>query len=68
MNLQDRIFKATEYGIDTIRDMKVNRPIWEDNQVSFTGKEVYKMIIDIHETYLKLLKGEKDEEINKNKR
>ena len=62
MNLQDRIFKATEYGIDTIRDMKVNRPLWEDS--NFTGKEVYKMIVDIHETYLKLLKGEKDDRKN----
>ena len=60
-NLQDRIFKASEYAIDTLRDMKVNRPLWEDN--NFKGKEVYKIIIDIHETYLKLLKGEKDGKI-----
>ena len=59
-NLQDRIFKATEYGIDTLRDMKVNRPIWEDKKVQFSGEEVYKIIVDIHETYLKILKGEKN--------
>ena len=59
-SLEDRIFKATEYGIDTIQDMKVNRPLWEEN--NFTGKEVYSMIINIHETYLRFLKGERENE------
>ena len=63
MNLQSRIREASEYGINSLKTLKNAEKEYKNNV--YDGGSILKLIINIHETYLKILKGETDEKEEK---
>lgn len=58
-SIQDRVYKATEYGIEAIKTLKFSKEIYKNQ--TYKGDEIIEILINIHETYLKMLKGDKNE-------